>query len=177
MTDAMRKFPLSFTRLAADCLAQHEAALTERVEDRLTASERARRAGGDDEELRRGGGFGAPEHRRRGVKLAGRTMRLGQPLGERDGDRAHRDVDRLLAERAEDAAVTKDDRLDGAVVGEHGDDELAGAGARRAVGDEGAFALQRLGAAARAVVDGDAMPGLEKVAGHRLPHVTESDKA
>ena len=80
-------------------VADDEGSLADRVEQWLAARERRFGACRDDEKLRRRGGLGPAEHGRGDIGLAGLSMRLRQPVGERDADRAHGDVDGVRAKR------------------------------------------------------------------------------
>jgi hypothetical protein len=77
----------------------------------------------------------------------------------------------------DDAPAAKDDFLHGGIVGEHGNDSSALAGACRAVRDFCTRAPQLFGTAAGAVEHGDAKAGFEKIAGHGLSHSTKPNKA
>jgi hypothetical protein len=52
-------------------------------------------------------------------------MRLGEPLGKRNVDRAHGNVNCGGEERAEYAVGAEGGTLDRGIVGEHGDDHVA----------------------------------------------------
>ena len=90
MTEATRKFPLSFTKVGLRReVIDDKCFLPEVVEKRPAAIDRIRFTGHDDEELRCGCGFGAPEHRGGYEVLPCRVVGLGQFLRKRHSDRAH----------------------------------------------------------------------------------------
>src|SRR5277367_6166520 len=158
-------------------VANDEGSLADRVEQRLAAGDRWLSAGRDDKELGRRGGFGPAEHRRCDIDLASFAMGLSQPIGQRDADRAHRDMDGALAKRREPAAVTKHDFFDNRVLSEHGDDDRVAPRLGQALGDLRAIGDQCLRFFARAVIGCDVMAGFEKVPSHCLTHVAHADKA
>jgi hypothetical protein len=86
-------------------------------------------------------------------------------------------VNGVFSQCTDDAPAAEDDFLHRVIVGEHGDDDFALAGGTRAVRDFRTFVPQLFGTPARAIEHDDAKAGLQKIAGHRLPHSTESDKA
>ena len=104
------------------------------------------------------------------------AMRLRQSIGQRHADRAHRDVDGALRECRDSAAVSKHDRFDRRVVGEHGDDKRVAPRVGRSGGDPRAFRRQRLRFVARSVMDGQAMAGREQVARDRAAHIAEPNE-
>ena len=74
------------------------------------------------------------------------------------------------------AAVSKHDRFERRIVGEHGDDKRVAPSVGRSGGDPRAFPRQRLRFVARAVIDGQAMAGREKVARDRAAHIAEPNE-
>ena len=169
--------PLILTRLAADGLSPMM-----KVRWPMASNSGWQRAiaelsaGRDDKELGRRGGFGPAEHRRGDIDLASFAMGLGEPIGERDADRAHRDMDGVLAKRREPAAVSKHNSFDRRVLGEHGDDDRVAPRLGQAPGDLRAIGRQSLGLVARPVESGHAMARFEKVPRHRRTHIAEPDK-
>ena len=84
-------------------------------------------------------------------------MRGGKPLGEREADRAHGEMDGAARQRIENAALAEHRLLDRAVVGQHGDHQLAARGLAGRVGERRALADQGLGLGGAAVIDGQRM--------------------
>ena len=98
--------------------------------------------------------------------LSGAGVRFRQLPGQRDADRAHRNVDRALGETRDDAAVCQGDVRERRVVGEHGNDRLAPA----RVGDAGRLMrseLDELAALVRtAIEDRHLMSSLHEIRRH-----------
>jgi hypothetical protein len=69
-------------------------------------------------------------------------------------------VNRVGRERRDHAFLPEDDGLDGMVVGQHGDQDVAAARRARLVDDPGTRGDQRLGFGAGPIVEGDMMTGL-----------------
>ena len=183
MTVAIRKLPLSLTRLAASGLfGDHERALADRVEQRGDGFDRPGRAGRDHEQLAGRRGLGPAEHRRRDEQLAGIGVRMCQLRGQGDADGAARDVHRSRCQGVDDAAgqivVTERDVVDGVVVGQHREHDVGPAarvgyrvGAPCALGDE------CIDPARRPVVGRDVVARRDEVGGHSAAHVPESDES
>ncbi len=165
-------------RLGAD----DKCPLSESVEQRLTAFDVVRGAGGDNEELARPGGFRIPEHRRRDIALPatgvlGRETRRGGRA-----DRAHRKMNGApLQSRCEtlDAGVSSSERdlASGGVVGHHADDDRAVVEIgefRRGVETEGGELVHLVRATD---IGGHPMASRDKVCGHRRAHAAKTDKA
>jgi len=166
MIIAIRKLPLSFTRLAAFG-----------VEERCRGFDRVVLTCGNDEELARSREVGASEHRRRDEALASLRMCAGERLGQGDADCARRYVDRASRQTGDDAFVTQDDVLHGIIVRQHGDDGVAPAGVRDAGGGLRALSDQRFGLRSRPIVDCHVVPRLHEVRSHAGTHLPESDEA
>jgi hypothetical protein len=103
-------------------------------------------------------------------------MGLGQAVGQRDADRAHGNVNGIAAKRGKRAAVPEYDTLDRRVVSQHRDQRVSLACIGNAVGNLRALARQGFGLAARAIIDGKAMAGLQEVPRHRRAHVAKPDE-
>ena len=151
--------------------------LPHRLEQRPAGFDDVRRAAGDDEELGRGRGFRPTEDRSRDEALPSIRVRRREPLRQRDADRAHGDVDRALAQRADHAVVAEHDRLDAGVVRQHRDDGVAAAGVSHP--RRGARALLHEGPrpARGTIVDRHPVAGAKEVRRHAGAHVPEADES
>jgi hypothetical protein len=96
ITEAMRKLPLSLTRLAACGVSPTTNVLC--LEQGIGGVDRLASARGDDEELARFRDIWAAEYWSGDETLAGRAVVGTQPRGQSDADGARRNVDRALAE-------------------------------------------------------------------------------
>ena len=100
----------------------------------------------------RGGGFGSAEDGA-ATKYCPVLARSRQTLGERDADRAHRDVNAPM-QAGDHAGLTKTKAFDGGVIGEHRHHGVAPTGVRHRRGGASALRNERLRFVRRAVVDG-----------------------
>src|SRR6476660_5161325 len=82
-----------------------EGVLTKRLEQGLARLHGLRLTGGHDKKLARRGGLRAAKHRCRHETLPRSLMRAREPLGERDADRAHRDMNRESLKPREDTSA------------------------------------------------------------------------
>ena len=103
-------------------------------------------------------------------------MRLGETVGQRNTDRAHRNVNAVSPESRK-ATLCEHDVLDRGIVTEHREEDFAAARIGDALGDLRALGGQRLGLAAGAIVEDDAMTGLQQIERHWGAHVAKTDKA
>ena len=128
MTEAIRKLPLSFTRLAAFGPGDYEGLLSDCVEERCHGVEGVASTGRNDEELARGRHIGTAEHRRCDEPLPGLCMSGLKLFRQSNADGARRNMRRACGQAADDATVTEYDPLDGIVVCQHGNHGIAAAG-------------------------------------------------
>ena len=129
ITAAIRKLPLSLTRLAACGVSETTNVFCPMdFEQRCCGVDRGGLAGGNDKELTHGRQVWAAEHRRRDKSLARLSMRRRQSRRQGDADRARRDVDGTGRQTGDDANVAEDDILHRLVVRQHGDHRVAPAG-------------------------------------------------
>jgi hypothetical protein len=75
------------------------------------------------------------------------------------------------------AGFIENNLLDRRVVAQHRDEGIAAASVGDSIGDLRAFCRQGFRLAARAIVDDDAMAGLEQVQRDRRTHVTEPNES
>jgi hypothetical protein len=177
MTEATRKFPLSFTKLAFGGNGSTTNVFCPRSSNSgLQRSSGSGSPAATMKSFAAAAASGAPEHRSGDEMLPHRVMGLGQYLGKSHGDRTHRQMDRVFTQRLDDASATENDLLHRIVVGEHRDNDVALARACRAARDFRPFVPQFLGSAPSAVVGEDAMARLQEVTRHRLPHSPEANK-
>ena len=180
MAEASRKLPLSLTRFAADgSVPIGNVFWPMASEQRLTGLDRRGVARGDDEELARGRHVRPPEHRRGDVALSGVRVRLRQPLGERDADRAHRDMDRALRQMRNETVRLPKAMSDAASSSAS---IVITASPRHASAILGCFvrAELRRGAPLRPglrLKTRDVVSGLHEIGRHRRAHVAKSDKS
>jgi hypothetical protein len=182
MADAIRKLPLSFTRVGGVRLfGHHKGALADRVEQRDQRLQNLRVSRGDDEKLCGRGCFGPAEHRRRDILLTGFGIRGRQALGHRDTDGARRDMRRALSQRRHDALLTtrvaERHVLDGLVVGQHREHHRTAAGFGDAARRSRALLDKGFGFSRGAVVDGDVMTRIQQVCRHAAAHVPQADES
>jgi hypothetical protein len=117
-----------------------------------------------------------PEHGRGHVFAPLPAVGDGQPPGGRRLHRAHAHVDRARLQPGQETSLAEDDGVHRLIVGQHGDHDPGALGRfGRRGGHAGPVGGQRLGPGARAVVHGQGKSGGQEVAGHREPHVAETD--
>ena len=119
---------------------------------------------------------GASEHRRRHEALAGGLMRAREPLGERDADRAHGDMDGPRLQPRKYAAHAEHHGFDRSIVGEHCNDHVATRGLTRRLGERRTLSDERLGPRGRAIVDCKGVFGHEQIGCHAAAHVPKPDE-
>ena len=161
----------------ASSLAEAGGALAERVEQWPDLFDRVRVPGNDDEQFARSRCVGTAEDRRGDIALTGVVMRLGQAVGQRDADRARRNVDRAFGQAGDNSVRREGDILDRRVVRQHSEYNVALAGIGDGRRDLGALRRQLIDFAGRAVVDGELMPRAEQPPGHAAAHVPKADKS
>src|SRR5579862_5597676 len=83
----------------------------------------------------------------------------------------------IAAEARKRASATENNALDRCVVAQHRDEGVAAAGIGYTIGDARTLCRQGFRLAALAIVDDDAMAGLDQIERHRRPHVAEANEA
>src|SRR6476619_7502062 len=154
-----------------------EGVLTKGPEQGLARLHGFRLTGGHDKKLARRSGLRAAEHRCRHEAMLRSRMRAREPLGERDADRAHGDMNRESLKPGEDAVRAEYHAFDRSIVGEHGDDHVAARSLPWRLGEPNAFSDERLGLGRRAVIDGKGVFGLEQIGGHAAAHAAKPDES
>ena len=104
-------------------------------------------------------------------------MRAREPLGERDADRAHGDMDGAGLQPGKYAIRAEHHAFYRSIVGEHGDDHIAARGLAWRFGERRTFSNERLGLGGCAVIDGECVSGLEQIGGHAAAHVAKPDES
>ena len=103
-------------------------------------------------------------------------MRAREPLGERDADRAHGDMDRESLKPREYTVCAEYHAFDRSIVREHGDGHIAARSLPWRLGERRTFSDERLGLGRRAVIDGESVSVLEQIGGHATAHVAKPDE-
>ena len=167
MTAAIKKFAAELHEIGGlGRLGDDESLLSDGVEERGYCADRLRFTSGNNEKLSVGRRLGAAEHRSSNEPLPGCGVSGREPFGQRDANRAGRDMDCAFAKVCEHALVAIHHTFDGVVIRQHGEDGLAATSVRDLGGRPGAHMDQFLVLARRPIVDGHVVPGLDQVSRH-----------